>query len=89
MSVRMRIIGTSEGPTAFDGQYVMEYDPSRPGVDPEGREMVAHIVTTPDPEKARIFETLEEALALWKQSHGIREDGRPNRPLTAFTVTFE
>ena len=89
MSVKMRIVGHPDGPTAFDGQYLMEYDPARPGVDPEGRKMIAHVVTTPDPEKALVFPSMDEALETWRRSHGTREDCRPNRPLTAFTVTFE
>lgn len=37
-------------------------------------------------EEARHFETPEAALTFYQQSRGLRADGKPNRPLTAFTV---
>ncbi len=76
----------------FIGQYLVEFDPERDGVDPFGREMIAHIVTTPDREKAKVFETFEQAHACWTQvceREPVRPDGKPNRPLTAFTVAIE
>lgn len=71
--------------TPFDGQYVVEYDPSRPGTDPQGNPMLCHLVTTPDRDKALDLSP-DQAIALWRQDHGLRPDGKPNRPLTAFTV---
>ena len=62
-----------------------EYDPSRDGVDPNGRTMSAHLVTTPDRDKALDL-PIAEIFELWRRSHGIRPDGEPNRPLTAFNV---
>lgn len=73
----------------MDGQWVVEYDPSRPGMSPDGIEMIAHLITTPLPEQARTFATLSEALDYWRQSYGMRWDGEPNRPLTAFSVAIE
>jgi hypothetical protein len=86
---KILIIGLEDGaPTALDGKYLVEYDPTRPGVSPDGLPMTAHVAVTDDPEKAARFPTLEEALETWRLSHGLREDGKPNRPLTAFGVEF-
>jgi hypothetical protein len=85
--MKLRIVGLCDGtPTAFDGKYLVDYDPTRPGVDPEGHEMIAHIEVTADPAQAREFRDAREALECWRRSHGMRQDGMPNRPLTAFTV---
>lgn len=67
----------------MDGHYVVEYDPTRPGVTPSGRPMLCHLVTTPDVEKATVY-TPQEAFTVCNQSYGIRTDGKPNRPITAF-----
>ena len=86
---KIKILGLNNGmPTPFDGQYVVEYDPARPGVDPEGRPMIAHLVTTPDRAKAKEYATAADALRELRRSHGERFDGKPNRPLTAFTVVI-
>lgn len=90
MSVVIKVVGLGgEFETAFDDQYLVEYDPSRPGVDPEGHLMLARVVTSPDRSKAREFETVKEAIDYYRQSHGVRPDGKPNRPLTAFTISVE
>lgn len=86
----IRIIGLVNGPaTAFDGEYVIEYDPSRDGVEPgTGRPMNCHLVTTADQEKATRYDMVE-ALELYRAvdpRDPVRPDGKPNRPLTAFTI---
>ncbi len=77
----MQIVSTaSGGPTPFDGQYVVEYDPTRPGVSPA----TVHLVCNPDIEKARRFPDVAAVHAYWCQT-----SGRPypaDRPLTAYTV---
>ena len=84
---KMLILGLVNGdPTPFDGTWLVDYDPTRPGTDPGGRPMIAHLVTTDDPRQAREFGSAGEAEAFWKQAHGVRKDGRPNRPLTAFVI---
>jgi hypothetical protein len=45
------------------------------------------IVTTDDVDKAKGFRTAGEAMRVWRQDYGIRWDGQPNRPLTAYTVS--
>jgi hypothetical protein len=86
---RIRLIEAADGePTALDGLYLVEYDPTRPGVSPDGQPMTAHVLVGPK-EQARVFEDFIAATEYWKQSHGLREDGKPNRPLTAYMVEFE
>lgn len=91
--VLIQVIGLTpaRGATAFDGQYVVEADVARDGVDPlTGREMVMHLVTTPDPEQAARF-TSAQALDLWRSvdpRRPQRTDGRPNRPFTAFSIAL-
>lgn len=81
----MRLLGApSWGPTPFDGQYLVEYDPTREGVDPDGTPMLAHIVTTDDPGRARRFADLPTLHACWTL-----ESGQPyprNRPLTGYNI---
>ena len=84
---RIHIVGLGDGtPSPFDDTWVVEYDPTRPGVGPDGRPLIAHLVVTKDQSQARQFSSVHEALTCWQQSHGLRTDGLPNRPLTAFTV---
>jgi hypothetical protein len=89
MTLIMRLIGSAAGiPTDHDGQWVVEYDPTRPGTpDSQGRPMLAHIVTTSDPRHARRFTDIKELHAYW-----LAESGLPfprNRPLTAYTIALE
>lgn len=88
--VVMRIVGLPYHPTPFDEQWLVEYDPHRPGVDPDGKPMLAHIVTTPDRAKALRFDSWVTAHQVWCQTSGyIRPDGEPDRPLTAFAISLD
>jgi hypothetical protein len=87
----VRIRGLVDGtPTDFAGQYIVEYDPSRAGTHPVTGEPMAvfHLVTTPDPRRARrVAES--EVTAIWRavdRRNPTRADGEPNCPLTAYTV---
>lgn len=83
------LVGQTSSP--FDGEFLVEYDPERDGRDPQGAPMLAHIVTTPDREKAKRFANYPEASECWRRvckRKPTRPDGRPNRPLTAFTVAI-
>lgn len=85
----VKIIGLNTGQrTALDGWYLIEYDPTIRGVDPAGHEMTAHILATPNRSEAREF-TTAEVLSLYQRSHGLRPDGKPNRPLAAFHLSVE
>src|ERR1051325_3169749 len=86
---RIKIIGLNLGmPTEFDGKWLCEYDPAQQGFDSTGRPMIAHIKVTEDPMKALMFDNPADALKLWLKTDGLRVDGKPNRPLTAFHVEF-
>jgi hypothetical protein len=91
--VTIQIVGLRNGgKTAYDGQYVVEFDASHDGVEPgTGRVMMGYLETTPDRAEATLF-TAKEALELWRSvdtRSPVRPDGQPNRPLTAFTVAME
>lgn len=48
-----------------------------------------HVETTADPEEAMKWDTAKDAMHAWNTQSKIkplREDGRPNKPLTAMTV---
>jgi hypothetical protein len=90
----IQIIGlVNGGATAFDGQYLKEFDASRDGVEPiSGRVMMCRLVTTPDISEAKVFADVIEAHRLWvtvDEREPVRPDGKPNRPLTAFTIRVE
>ena len=63
------------------GRYVVRYDPR--AVRSEDQ-----LVSTDDPDQALGFPTAAKATACWRTEVGIRADGKPNRPLTAYTVTI-
>jgi hypothetical protein len=93
MKAVIKIISLIQGgTTAFDGEYVVEYDPGRDGVEPgTGFPMFAHLVTVRDQRQATRFEP-DEAIELWRSvdpRQPVRDDGQPNRPMTAFTVEIE
>lgn len=87
--IAMKIIGLAAGPaTPFDGQYLKEYDPNRDGQDPDGNPMLAHLVTTPDVAEAMHFDGVGELMRVWlavDERHPVRDDGKLNRPLSAFS----
>lgn len=65
-----------------EGQYVKSYQAS-------GGFGHGFIETTDDIAKALKFADVGEALECWRAvstTHPLRPDGKPNRPLTAFTV---
>mgnify|MGYP001563947691 FL=1 len=88
MKVIMRILGVGASAVGFDGadgQYVRSYDP-------DGNDGRGDLEITSDPASALVFEDVKQALAAWKAQSAarpLRWDGKPNRPLSAFTVTFE
>lgn len=84
--VRIRVVEYTGGPSPFDGEYVVDYDPHRPSEAPDGTKLPFHLVTTTDREKARVFPDAGAALDYYRQINGTRLDKKPNRPLTAWTV---
>lgn len=71
---------------SMDGQFLAEYDPARPGLSPDGEELIAHIAVAREPWRALRFANAYEAFHCYGRSHGMRADGEPNRPLTAFSI---
>ena len=83
MAVIIRLVSPARGGTSpSDGHYIMAFDPDGHG----GR---GDLRTTGDPGKAKRFDSPADAREFWRQRSSIqplRADGKPNRPLTAFTV---
>lgn len=90
-AVVVRILGLSSGTAcAFDGLWLTEYDPTRPGISPDGFPMTAHVAATADRSQALRLPDAAAAHRLWTMSSGsTRPDGRPDRPLTGFHLMFE
>jgi hypothetical protein len=83
MSYILQIVGC-EQTAMFDKKYVKAYDPTRShGL------FNFYIEVTDDPNDALKFPDVRAAIEKWRESYGLRPDGKPNRPLTAFTVTVE
>lgn len=72
-------------PNEYDGYWLVDYIPPSPWATDHRGILSAHL----DPRKARRFGSKAEAFTYWKQQYGIRPDGKPNRPLTAWTVAIE
>ncbi len=73
-------------PGPEDGQYIKEFHAD---TDEAG---LGKVIVTADINEAKKFADAEEALNFWKQQSKrcpYRDDNRPNRPLTAFTVEIE
>jgi hypothetical protein len=84
MSYVIKLEADTAGPSEHDGRYVLHYDPNY-------ENGLGRVWTTAKPHLALQFETFVEAAEFWRQSSTIkplREDGEPNRPLTAFTASI-
>jgi hypothetical protein len=80
---RIRVMGlVGDDRTPLRPVYLATYDPTAA----DGQGLVSW---TSDLNEARTFDTLESAMACYQHQVGLRPDGKPNRPLTAFTVAFE
>lgn len=83
MSKIIQIVGEANGrPTEHDGRYLSSCD-----VDARKGRGVVHSVKSPD--EARLFADTADALLYWKRQSSVtplRDDGKPNRPLTAYTI---
>lgn len=72
------------GPPPPDGAYLESFDP-------EYYTGIGVAEWTTDPARAMRFETLGEAIELYKRQsveRPLRDDMEPNRPMTAYTVEF-
>jgi hypothetical protein len=81
--VAMKLIGLATGErTAIDGSYVLTYSPDGHGG--QGRLEVTRKLAL-----AKRYDSGGDALADWQRvsaTHPVRIDGKPNRPLSAYTV---
>ena len=84
MSATLRIICDAFGDKSVTG-FVKSFNP-------DAAAGFGHLVVTPKIEEAQKFDSAADALACWKQQptvRPLRPDGRPNRPLSAFTCEIE
>lgn len=86
MSRILQIIGLASGwPSGADGQYVKGYTP-------DGHDGQGDLVLTRHRGQARRYPSTQEAMAELRRvsaTHPLRADGKPNRPLSAFSVSIE
>ena len=71
------------------GKYLKSYDPDA-GHDEGGAH--GHALWTDYPGRAMAFTDLGAAVDTWRMTSTccpVRDDGKPNRPLTAYSVQFE
>ena len=87
-AVRIRCISVANpvaDPDPPAGKYLVSYDPEALGGRGSAR-------WTDDPAKALVFADPGDALDCWQQvprNCPERPDGRPNRPLTAYTIELD
>lgn len=87
-AIVMRLCGQATmfgtAPTPFDGQFLLSFDFEADG----GRGLID---MTTDQDQAKRFADMAEAVAFYQTSpkcKPVRDDGRPNRPLTATNWEF-
>jgi hypothetical protein len=74
------------------GTRLFDVDTWLQAYDPEFADGIGKAVETTDPAKARTFPSFEAVMETWKtrsKTRPTRDDGRPNRPLTAYTIQPE
>jgi hypothetical protein len=83
--IKIEWLGGMDGePSEHAGRYVSRFDSDAHGG-------LGQVWTTANPEDALQFATGVAAAEFYRQASTvkpIREDGKPNRPLTAFTVSI-
>jgi len=86
MECTIRLIATALGvPTEHDGRYLVKYRPTR--MNRRGEYEPGFVLeTTDDKDKARRYLSQIDAWDTVRLQAGLRPDGKPNRPLTAWTV---
>jgi len=84
----IQVLGLANGESmrGFEGQYVHSYTP-------DGHDGKGDLVLTPDIAKAKRYDDAMRAMEDWKAvsaTHPTRPwDGKPNRPMSAFTVEIK
>lgn len=80
----IEVLGLATGEPFAETQFVFSFDPDADN----GR---GNLVLTPSPREALSFPNARAALEFWRQTstvRPVRDDGKPNRPLTAYTVSI-
>lgn len=82
--IRLVLVSMADGKTEGVpvGWYLASYSPEARGGEGEAR-------WTPDPAHALAFDSAEDAVACYcavPSNRPVRRDGRPNRPLTRFSI---
>lgn len=79
----IKLVGLANGePSPLDGSWLKSYDPSALGG-------LGLLRGTDDDREAKQFADAGEAFEFWRQqssAHPTRMDGKPNRPLTAYSI---
>lgn len=73
------------GPAPGDGMYLARFDP-------EAHDGVGEVLVTPIRAHALRFDSARDAFNTWRtvpRNRAWRPDGKPNRPLTAYTMELE
>lgn len=84
MSHVILMVETVQGvPTEHDGRWLQRYVPPKQLASGEFEGGI--LQSTPDLLQAMLFSDAAAALATWRLQNGLRPDGLPNRPLTAWT----
>jgi len=90
VSFAIKVLGYADGrPCSFEDSYLRWYDPNV-AIEEEGLLVLGEF--TYDIALAKTFPDRISALEEWKRVREvdpIRPDGKPNRPLTVYTVTIE
>jgi hypothetical protein len=83
---RVGIVGAGRhDPLPPDGAWLRDYDP-------EAHDGQGDVTWTTDPALAQRFDTQADVLDCWSTVPKVRPkraDGKPNRPLTSYTITPE
>jgi hypothetical protein len=82
----LKIVNHALTMSEHDGRYVKDFQPD---LNEWGQ---GNLSTTDVPTEAKQFANSGDAFAFWKQQSKrcpLRDDGKPNRPLTAYTVMIE
>lgn len=85
----IRIVGYADGSACeLAGKYLKRYDAAY--INPDFGYDGGWLEVTADIEEAQVFDSAPKALEKWREQapppYHLRPDGKPNRPLTAFTV---
>lgn len=91
--VQVQLVALADGPpTPLDGRWLVSYDPDTPSRGPGGVMLNCTIQVTTERALAKTFPSFVEAhryVYRPSRKHPLRADGKPNRPLSAWTLSIE